>query len=78
MRKIAKILGILIIVVLLGGSLLTGLGLQSDDWTAPERDEQTNEEMESARQICAGWALLAVPASLIWGAYQYRCGRRAG
>jgi hypothetical protein len=77
-KELAKILGILVIVVLLIGSLLTGIGLSADDWTAPERSEQMNEEMESARQICAGWALLAVPVSILWGLIQYRRGRAAG
>ena len=75
MRKTAQVLGILVIVALLGGALLTGVGLLNDDWTAPDRDEQTNEDMEDARQICAGWALLAIPASLLWGWIQYRRGR---
>ena len=78
MRKIGKALGILVIIVLLSSSLLTGVGLSGDDWTAPERSTETNEEMESARQICAGWALLVVPASLMWGLIQYRRGRASG
>jgi len=72
---IKRVLGWLVVIVILVGALALGIGLLGDDWTRPERDQQSNEEMEASRQICAGWALLLViiaPPVAVWA---YRAGR---